>query len=162
MSDTLKCAIYCRVASADVNGFAVEAIKMQEDALSNYAAEKMFPVTGIYSDVGEKGLSFDRPAFQKMMSAVNNGEVNCIIAKDIDRINRNYLQCGIWLDEMRKKNVRVIAVNDGFDSENRVAQIVSFEETIRKYYKEIHSQRTKTGIALARQRKLEQAAKLSE
>ena len=160
MSDTLKCAIYCRVAS--VNEFNIDAIKMQEEMLRNYATKVMFSIVGIYSDNGASGQSFDRTEFQKMMFAVNNGEINCIIAKDTCRISRNYLQFGKWLDDMRGKNVRVIAVNDNFDSKNHDDQIVSFADAIDKYYKESHSQRIKAGIALARQRKLEQTAKLSE
>ena len=152
-----KAAIYCRVASADE--FAVKA---QEDMLRNYAMGQMLAIGGVYSDNGESGVTLDRPAFRKMMSSIKNGEVNCIIVKDVSRISRNYLQFGKWLDDMRGRNVRVIVISDGIDSNNYDAVNVSFTEAIEKYYKEIHSQRIKAGIAHSRQRKLEQAAKPSE
>jgi len=157
MSDKPKTAIYCRVASAD--DFAIKA---QEETLRNYAVEQMLTVGGVYSDNGENGLSFDRPAFQVMMSAIKMGEVDCVIVKSICRISRNHLQFGKWLDDMRVRNVRVVAINDDFDSKIYYALNVSLTEAIEKYYKETHSQRIKAGIVLARQRKLEQAAKSSE
>ena len=71
MSDKPKTAIYCRVASAD--DFAIKA---QEETLRNYAVEQMLTVGGVYSDNGANGLSFDRPAFQAMMSAIKMGEID--------------------------------------------------------------------------------------
>lgn len=152
-----RAAVYCRVASAD--DFAIKA---QENLLRNYAVEEMLAVGEVYSDNGASGLALDRPAFQKMMSEIEYGEINCVIVKNSSRISRNYLQFGKWLDDMSAKNVRVIAVDDCFDSNKYTVQNVLFEEAIKKYYKENHSQRIKVGIAHSRQRKLEQSAKPSE
>jgi len=101
--ETSKTAIYCRVASAD--DFAIKA---QNESLRNYAKEKRLSVGMVYSDNGASGLSFERPAFQEMMSAVDKGDIDCIIVKNISRISRNHLQFGKWIDDMRGKNVRVI------------------------------------------------------
>jgi len=155
--ETPKAVIYCRVASAD--DFAIKA---QEETLRNYAAEQLLAVGEVYSDNGANGLSFDRPAFQEMMSAIKKGEVDCVIVKSICRISRNYLQFGKWLYDMCSRNIRVIAVNDSFNSKDRHNLNKSFAETIEKYYKETHSQRIKAGIELAWQRKLELSAKPSK
>ena len=154
---TPKTAIYCRVASADDS-----AIKTQRETLCNYALEKRLSVGMVYSDNGASGLSLERPAFQEMMSAVDRGNVNCIIVKNISRISRNHLHFGKWIDDMRGKNVRVITVDDNFDSQTYFVQSTSLEDAIRKHYKERHSQLTKSGIAHAKRRKLELAAKQSE
>lgn len=151
-----KTAIYCRVASA--NDFA---IKTQQETLSNYASEKGLSVGTVYSDNGASGLSFDRPAFQEMMAAVDKGDVDCIIVNNISRISRNYLQFAKWVDDMRDKNVRVIAISDRFDSTTFYVQNTSLAEAMKKYYKESHSQKIKNGIAHAKRRKLEQATKHS-
>jgi len=151
--ETPKTAIYCRVASADDL-----AIKTQEETLRNYADEKRLSVGAVYSDNGASGLSFERSAFQKMMSDVYKGDVDCIIVKNISRISRNYLHFGKWIDEMRDKNVRVIMVDDKLHSQTYFVQSASLEDAIKKYYKERHSQLTKSGIAHAKRHRLEQAA----
>ena len=94
-----------------------------------------------------------------MMSAVERGEIDCIIVKNICRISRNYVQFGKWIDDMRAKNVRVITADDNFDSDSYNVQVTSLEEVMRKYYRESHSKKIKSGIALAKRRKAEQAAK---
>ena len=154
--ETPGTAIYCRVASADDL-----AIKTQEETLRNYAAEKRLSVGMVYSDNGASGPSFDRPAFQGMMSAVESGEVECIVVKNISRISRNNLHFGKWIDEMRDKNVRVIVVDDKFDSQTYFVQNTSLEDAMRKYFKERRSQLIKSGIAHAKRLRLEQAAKQS-
>lgn len=171
MSDKYRAAIYCRFATEPEKKTAIYfrvasaddfAIKAQEDMLRSYATEKMFAVGEVYTDNGASGVTFDRPAFQKMMSEIERDEISCVIVKNTSRINRNYLQFGKWLDDMRAKKVRVIAVDDCFDSSKYTVQNILFEEAIKKYYKENHSQRIKAGIAHSRQRKLEQSAKPSE
>jgi len=72
------------------------------------------------------------------------------------------LHFGKWIDDMLSKNVRIILVGDNFDSKTYRFQYAPFEEAIMKYYKEAHSQKIKNGIAHAKRRRLEQAAKHSE
>ena len=157
MSDKPKVAVYCRVASA--NDFAIKA---QEKMLLNYAAGHGLSVGMVYSDNGASGLSFERPAFQQMMLAVERGAVDCIIVKNICKISRNYVQFGKWHDEMCGKNIRLVAVDGSFDSKTYYAKTMSFAEALEKYYRESHSKKIKADIAHSRRKKLEQAAKNSE
>jgi DNA invertase Pin-like site-specific DNA recombinase len=157
IEETPKAAIYCRIASA-ADEFAIKA---QEKMLRDYAAEKMLAVGEVYSDNGASGLSLNRPAFQEMMSAVKHGEINCVIVKSICRISRDTLQFGKWLDDMRGRNVRVIAVTDSYDSHDTLSLFgTMFRDYIEQMVKADMSDKIKRGIAHSRQRKLEQAAKI--
>ena len=63
------------------------------------------------------GTNTDRPQFQAMIEAARRGEVKCIIVKDLSRFGRNYLDVGDYLEHIFPfLGVRVIAVNDGYDS----------------------------------------------
>jgi DNA invertase Pin-like site-specific DNA recombinase len=128
-----KAAIYCRAASAD--DFT---IKGQEKILRNYAAGQMIDVGGIYSDNGASGLTLNRPAFQKMMSGVKSGEINCIIVKNPSRIGRDIIQFRKWLDDMRARRVRVIFVDDCFTSNTPGGFMDKMlQEFFEEYYKEL-------------------------
>jgi DNA invertase Pin-like site-specific DNA recombinase len=107
-------ALYCRVASTSPidNG----AISIQTHILQRYADEMGFAPCTVYSDNGKSGVTLDRPAFKKMMSGIDNSDINCVVVKDIARVSRNPIQFEEWLGKMREKNVRVISINDGFDS----------------------------------------------
>ena len=55
-----------------------------------------------------------------MIALVEAGQVGIILAKDMSRIGRNYLEVGFYTEVMfPKHNVRFIAVNSGVDSANQ-------------------------------------------
>jgi len=51
------------------------------------------------------------------MDDVRNGNINCIIVKDLSRFGRDYLETGNYIEKILPfLQVRFIAVTDGFDS----------------------------------------------
>jgi DNA invertase Pin-like site-specific DNA recombinase len=96
----------------------------------------------------DKSLALNRAAFRKMMLAVENGEINCIIVRDYARVSRTLIQLWEWLTEMRRMNVRVIAVKDGFDSDHLGGELhEKLSKALAKAQNDEHSKRTKAGIA---------------
>ena len=46
-----------------------------------------------------------------MIKDIENGLINCVITKDLSRLGRNYLDCGLYLEVFfPEHNVRYIAV----------------------------------------------------
>lgn len=55
-----------------------------------------------------------------MIELVENDNVGVIIAKDMSRIGRNYLEVGLYTEMLFPEHgVRFIAVNSGVDSANQ-------------------------------------------
>lgn len=55
-----------------------------------------------------------------MIELVENDKVGVIIAKDMSRIGRNYLEVGLYTEMLfPEHDVRFIAVNSGVDSANQ-------------------------------------------
>jgi DNA invertase Pin-like site-specific DNA recombinase len=164
MSDEIKAAVYCRLAKEEKPTAAIYcrtaisdevAISEQEQTLRRYAAGQLFAIGGIYRDNGESGASLNRPAFKQMMSAIMNGTINCVIATDFSRLSRNYIEFDKWLTEMRERNVRIVIVNDAYDSAKPIdaSLLAGFKKTVEVCWKQDHSAKVKAGIARARQRK---------
>ena len=38
--------------------------------------------------------AFDHPAFKEMMQVVTDGNINCVIVKDLSRLGREYIETG--------------------------------------------------------------------
>ena len=70
-----------------------------------------------YVDDGFSGVSFERPAFLRMMQDIREGKINCIIVKDLSRFGRNYIEAGKYIERLFPLlGVRFIAINDNYDS----------------------------------------------
>ena len=71
-----------------------------------------------------------------MIKDIENGLINCVITKDLSRLGRNYLDCGLYLEVFfPEHNVRYIAVNDGVDTLNKSAMdITPFRNILNEMY----------------------------
>lgn len=94
------------------------SIHTQVMMLHHYIAEHPeFKLTETYIDNGYTGTNFDRPDFIRMMDDVRAGKIQCIVVKDLSRFGRDFLETGYYIETILPKlNVRLIAINDSFDS----------------------------------------------
>lgn len=72
-----------------------------------------------YCDDGFTGTKFERPGYMKLMEDVRADKISCIVVKDLSRLGRDYIEVGSLLEQILPLyQVRVIAVNDNYDSDN--------------------------------------------
>ena len=70
-----------------------------------------------YVDDGYTGTNFNRPAFQKMIVDLKQGNIKVIMVKDLSRLGRDYIGVGDYIEQIFPlMGVRFIAVNNSFDS----------------------------------------------
>ncbi len=108
-------------------------------------------------DDGYSGLSFERPAFREMMDAVKEGNINCIIVKDLSRFGRNYLEAGEYIERIFPfLGVRFIAINDHYDSLYKKTEsdalLIPFKNLINEAYCRDISVKIRTQLAVRRRR----------
>ena len=109
-------ALYMRL-SKDDGKIESSSISNQRKILKRYAEENCFDIYKEYIDDGYSGTSFDRPAWNKMIKDIENGSINTVMVKDLSRIGRDYIISGQYTEiYFPSKGVRLIAVNDGYDS----------------------------------------------
>ena len=72
-----------------------------------------------YCDDGFTGTKFERPGYMKLMEDIRAEKISCIVVKDLSRLGRDYIEVGSLLEQILPLyQVRVIAVNDNYDSDN--------------------------------------------
>ena len=114
--------IYCRLSKDDGTDNESASIATQKSILTDYVKRQGWHLAKTYVDDGYSGTNFQRPSFQNMIKDIENGLINCVITKDLSRLGRNYLDCGLYLEVFfPEHNVRYIAVNDGVDTLNKSA-----------------------------------------
>ena len=119
-----RAAIYLRLSRED-GDFSCFSEKLESNSISNQRLvimdflKKCPEITFVreYCDDGYTGANFDRPDFQKMIEAVQRGEIDCIVVKDLSRFGREYIDSGAYIQKLFPAlGVRFIAINDNYDN----------------------------------------------
>lgn len=106
MADTL--AAYYRASLEDYN--RAHGLSDQSQTISNqrkvvteflHSSKELsrFRVLEFIDD-GLTGTNTDRPQFQAMIKAAQQGQISCIVVKDLSRFGRNYLDVGDYLEHI--------------------------------------------------------------
>lgn len=110
-------ALYERLSRDDELQGESNSISNQKKYLEDYARQNGLRNLHHFTDDGYTGTNFNRPGFQSLLQEVEAGHVDCVVAKDMSRFGRNYLQVGFYTEIMfPNKGVRFIAINNGVDS----------------------------------------------
>ena len=75
-------------------------ISFQKAILKKCAQEQGFRNIQFFADDGYSGANFNRPDWKRMIELVENDKVGVIIAKDMSRIGRNYLEVGLYTETL--------------------------------------------------------------
>ena len=83
-------ALYERLSRDDELQGESNSIVNQKKILEEYASKNNLSNIIHFTDDGISGTQFDRPGFMAMMNGVNQGNIGCIIVKDMSRLGRDY------------------------------------------------------------------------
>lgn len=150
-----KLFIYIRLSDADDDlkcKTESESIANQRTLLHSYLkARREFdsyePVEFI--DDGFSGTNGHRPAFERMIQNLKDGDAQIVICKDFSRFFRDYVEIGDYLERIFPfLGVRFIAVNDSYDSDEYKGSTAGMEVVMKyivyAYYSRDLSQKVKT------------------
>lgn len=113
-----KVAEYIRLSREDGDKAESDSIGNQRKLITNYIAGKEeFILYDTYEDDGFTGTNYNRPAFKRMLTDIEDGKVNCVVVKDLSRFGRDYIDTGNYLERYFPDNdVRFISITDNIDS----------------------------------------------
>lgn len=136
-------AKYLRLSKEDGKAES-QSIQTQREMLNKYIKDHGWRVVDEYVDDGYSGTDFDRPDFKRLMSDIEIGKINLVIVKDLSRLGRNYIDLGKIMEELFPKyNIRLIAVNDGYDSNDERASDFA---PLKNYFNEMYAKDTSRKI----------------
>ena len=128
-------ALYCRLSRDDNMDSESNSIQNQKKILQKAAKEKGYTDTLFFVDDGITGTTMNRPGFQKMVQAIENGYISAVFVKDLSRLGRNYIEVGRLTEEFfPAHDVRLVAVSDGIDSDEGENEFAPFKNIMNEYY----------------------------
>lgn len=137
-------ALYERLSHDDELQGESNSITNQKRMLEDYANSNGFPNPIHFTDDGISGTRFDRPGFVAMTKEVENGRIKTIIVKDLSRLGRDYLKVGQYMELLRQKGIRFIAVNDGLDTFKSEDDFAPFRNLMNEWYARDTSKKIKS------------------
>lgn len=111
---------YYRLSKEDKAKAISDSIENQRKLIREYVLrhENISLVREVYDD-GYTGTNYNRPGFVTVMEAVEAGEIDCLIVKDLSRLGREYIETGTYLEKIFPAlGIRFIAINDDYDTDN--------------------------------------------
>jgi len=145
MQKNYKVGLYLRLSRDDSNSDSESmSITNQRTMLTDYANERGWEVEEIYIDDGISGVTFDRPAFTRLIKDIENKRINMVITKDLSRLGRNYVKVGEYTDYFFPKHkVRYIAVNENYDN-SKDNDFIAFLNIFNEHYAKDISRKIKS------------------
>ena len=141
-----KTAIYVRLSDFDDVLRDAESLEVQISYIKEYINRRDdLMLLDVFADKRCTGTNFDRPEFERLLKALQERKINCIVVKDFSRLGRNFVETGQYLEQVFPLfGVRFIAINDNYDSLNsqsRDGMLVPIKSMINEMYSKDLSQK---------------------
>lgn len=126
--------LYERLSKEDERESESLSIENQKAYLEEYALKNGFANFIHLTDDGWSGTRWDRPEFMKMVDLIESGNVGQICVKDMSRLGRDHLRVGLFLEQLREKGVRLIAVAESIDTANGEDDFMPFRNLFAEWH----------------------------
>jgi len=134
MHNTKMTILYERLSREDENIAESGSIANQKMVLEAYAQRNgLEPYYHVWDD-GASGTNFQRPGWQQVLADIDSGKVGTLCCKDMSRVGRSYLEVGLFMESLREKGVRLIAVQDNVDTAKGEDDFTVFRNVINEWY----------------------------
>jgi DNA invertase Pin-like site-specific DNA recombinase len=143
----MKVAIYVRVSTSD------QTTLNQELELLEYCKRNDYEVLKIFKDEGVSGVKTSRPQLDLMLQDMRNKLFDAIIVWKFDRLGRSTAHLLQVLEELKNKNVRLIATSQNIDTSTPMGK---FFFTILSGFAEMEREMIKERIKLGLERRRKQ------
>ena len=96
-----KTALYARLSAEREDTRERGTIHNQINFIRHYVEQQEdMEIYDTYMDDDISGTRFDRPAFERMMSDMRSGRIDCIVVKDLSRLGRDYIETGNLIERV--------------------------------------------------------------
>ena len=126
LSKVYKTAVYVRLSAEKDETRDRKTLINQRNFIKNFVDQQMdMEIYDIYMDDEISGTTFDRPEFERMMSDMRAGRINCIVVKDLSRLGRDYVETGNLVERVfPMMGARFVAITDNYDSSKKDADLM--------------------------------------
>jgi site-specific DNA recombinase len=153
----INCAIYTRVSSSEGLEQEFTSLDNQRESAESYIqsqkSEGWMLLPERYDDGGYTGANTERPALQKLLTAIKDGNINCVVVYKVDRLSRSLLDFSRLLEFFEQNNVTFVSVTQAFNTNTSMGRLtLNILLSFAQFEREIISERTRDKMGAARKK----------
>jgi site-specific DNA recombinase len=153
----LRCAIYTRKSTEEGLDQEFNSLDAQREAAEAFILsqrrEGWIALPARYDDGGFTGANMERPALQRLLKAVETGEVDCVVVYKVDRLSRSLLDFTRILSLFEKSNVSFVAVTQQFNTSTSLGRLtLNILLSFAQFERELIGERTRDKMSAARKK----------
>ncbi len=118
-----RCAIYTRTATQDDQTNLLQRLSCEKYIIGK-GKEGWALSTQIYEDNGVSGDTIIRPALQRLMEDIVEGEIDIVIVQGIDRLSRSVSVFSQIIEFLNFYDVPLVSVKEGCGTDTHAGRLV--------------------------------------
>ena len=127
LPETKRCAIYTRKSTAMGLEQEFNSLDAQREACERYiqcqAVRGWEWGTERYDDGGFTGKNLARPALQRLMDDVHDGNIDIVVVYKVDRLSRSLLDFAQVMDQFHRAGVDFVSVTQNFSTADAMGRL---------------------------------------
>ncbi len=155
----IRCAIYTRKSSEEGLEQEFNSLDAQREACEAYIASQKHEgwvlLPAYYDDGGISGGTLDRPALQRLMVHIDDGDVDQIVVYKIDRLTRSLPDFAKLVDRLDAKEASFVSVTQSFNTATSMGRLtLNVLLSFAQFEREVTAERIRDKIAASKKKGL--------
>lgn len=155
----VRCAIYTRKSSEEGLEQEFNSLDAQREACEAYIASQKHDgwvlLPAHYDDGGISGGTLNRPALQRLMAHIDDGDVDQIVVYKIDRLTRSLPDFAKLVDRLDAKEASFVSVTQSFNTATSMGRLtLNVLLSFAQFEREVTAERIRDKIAASKKKGL--------
>ena len=155
--ESVRCAVYARKSTEEGLDRDFNSLDAQRESAEAYITsmkgEGWVCLPEYYDDGGFSGGTMERPAFRRLMGAVEKGKIDCLVVYKVDRLSRSLLDFSRIMETLEKNHVSFVSVTQQFNTTHSLGRLtLNILLSFAQFEREIIGERTRDKMAAARRK----------
>jgi DNA invertase Pin-like site-specific DNA recombinase len=155
--DAIRCAIYTRKSSDEGLEQDFNSLDAQREACEAFIKSQRHEGWSAhpthYDDGGVSGATMHRPALQRLLDAVSEGEVSIVVVYKVDRLTRSLADFAKIVEHFDANGVSFVSVTQQFNTTTSMGRLtLNVLLSFAQFEREVTAERIRDKIAASKQK----------
>jgi site-specific DNA recombinase len=156
-SPVRRCAIYTRKSSEEGLEQDFNSLHAQREAceafIKSQAGEGWRLIRTAYDDGGLSGGTMERPALQRMLADINEGQIDVVVVYKVDRLTRSLADFAKMVEVFDARAVSFVAVTQQFNTTTSMGRLtLNVLLSFAQFEREVTGERIRDKIAASKKK----------